>query len=99
MDFKEVVNAIITGELDEHLDTIKHQIRTREKNLAGDLFHRLKVGDKVRFNSLTRPKSHIGTEGVIVKKNRTKVVVKVQHESDPFPREWNTPPSLLEMVG
>ena len=97
MDIKDVVDAIITGDLDSHLDTIKHQIRTREDNLAGNLFHSLSVGDTVRFNARTRPKKAIGQTGEVVRKNRTKVVVKVLDEFD-IPREWNTPPSLLELV-
>jgi hypothetical protein len=96
--FATINTAIITGDLDESLDFIKHAIKTREEMLQGQLKRSLSIGDKVKFNDQTTPIYMRGMVATIIKINRERVVVNMDNPTGRFRNNVTVPFSLLEKV-
>lgn len=92
-----IENAIYNGEYDQSLDQIAMAIQIRRDMLRPKATD-FKVGEKVRYNSHTRPKYLAGATGVIQKINRTKVTVMLDKPTGRFYGPINTPTSLIEKV-
>lgn len=72
-----MVKDILSGKCDSELSQISEAIRLRKEQLAQISFFDFKVGDKVKFNSQTRPGYLIGCEAIITEKKQKKVVVNL----------------------
>lgn len=81
------------GGFDEFLEELRAAIKRCRDDLERQAFDRFKVGDRVRFNSETRPKRSIGLTGEVVEKRRTRLVVEIDGG-----RKVATPASLLDAV-
>ena len=77
---EEIINNLLSGELDSRLDEIQGAIKERRKLIratkaAGSMLS-LKVGDRVTLHDLT-PKRINGMEGTVVSKQRTRLSVRM----------------------
>jgi hypothetical protein len=72
----EIIHSILDGDNDGEFDEIIQAIKVRRKSMDAGKVLGLRVGDRVRFNSRTRPQYLVGVEGEVVKKNQTSVTVK-----------------------
>lgn len=76
MTTNEIIHSILDGDNDGEFDEIIQAIKVRRKSMDAGKVLGLRVGDRVRFNSRTRPQYLVGVEGEVVKKNQTSVTVK-----------------------
>jgi len=79
-ELRELNNAVV--------DMINDQVKTENRS---PLYYMFSEGDAIRFNANARSMS--GETGTVVKKNRTKIVVRMDNG-----RTYNCPPSILEQV-
>jgi hypothetical protein len=98
MDHREIVEAIVRGELDQHLSYIQEAIRLRRNIDAQLLRIELRKGDRVRFVPTIRPKYLAGVEATFVERKSTRVVVDLDERHGRFFRGVNVPMTLLERV-
>lgn len=90
---------ILAGKHDHSLDSIMSAIKTRRDYLSKLVFHELKAGDKVMFNSRCNPKYLRGIQGTIREKRNSRVVVDLITPVGRFHRGIVTDTSLIEKVG
>jgi hypothetical protein len=98
----KLVTAIFDGEMDADLDMITSAVRDRRATIARRGLVGIKIGDKVRFSSVTRPAYLRGLMATVKKVNGASVVVDV--ENDPAygrfsgHRNVRVPASLVERM-
>lgn len=81
MDYKTVVTAIVTGELDDNLlDLISH-INNRRDVVAKRMAYTVQVGDTVTLYNI-RPQHLNGARATVTAVNRTTVTVKLEKDKD-----------------
>lgn len=71
----EIIDAILNGKLDEHLDTLDAVIQDRRTLNTTRKMATLKPGDTVVFSDSIRPKYLVGKTATVVKRNPKSVVV------------------------
>ena len=76
---QEIVNAIIRGEYDEYLNSIKNAIKGRQEMVSRAKFFTIKMGDRVRLVNL-RPKYMVGATGTVLHHNNTRITVRLDQE-------------------
>ena len=94
-----MINDIKSGKYDDDLDMIIQAIKIRKDALLPQIWE-FAIGDIVRFNGSTRPKSLQGKTARVVKINRSKIVVKID-DMAPFSKyagNVTVPLSLVEKV-
>lgn len=94
----QIQTAILIGELDISLDAIKTIIKSREEMLQNKLKRSLSVGNKVKFNSSTKPIYMRGMVATITKINRERIVVNMDNPVGRFRNNVTVPISLVEAV-
>lgn len=72
-----MIKDILSGNYDGQLNEIGEAIKARREHLNTINFFDFKVGDTVKFNSLTRPKNLIGCKAIIKEKKLKKLVVNL----------------------
>jgi hypothetical protein len=70
-----MIKDILSGLYDSQLAELSEAIKTRKAHLAQINFFDFKVGDKVKFNGLTRPTYLQGCEAIIRDKKTKNIVV------------------------
>ena len=92
--FKDVAD----GHFDNDLDYLNKAIHNRVQQISAIKMFSFKEGDKVKFNSLTKPKYLAGAVGTVKKVNRSKIVVDLDAPAGKYYRNISTPPTLVEKV-
>jgi hypothetical protein len=99
MTITEVARAILSGEVDSHLDVIMQAIKERRDAQARLTFLTLKPGDRVRFKSAARPKYLAGKMGTLVDLRDNRVTVDLDNQqTGRFSCGIVTPVTLIEKV-
>ena len=104
-DLFTLTQQIYSGQADEFLDRILDAVKERKSQVREvenrDQFLSLSVGDEVAFNDHCRPKYIRGMKAVVVKHNRTKIVVRLTETRRRMTEgtEVVTPVSILSKVG
>lgn len=87
MDIETVLEQISKGVFDDNLpkmgDAVKARLDKLRKNKS---ISDINIGDRVRFNELTGTRYMVGQYAVVVSKNRTKVVVRLETPTGRFMR-------------
>lgn len=96
----DLLDLILDGYADKHLDAINKAIHSRRKALENRKIFVLKPGDLVQFNERTRPKYLQGIVATVKKINKTTVTVRTE---DSRARKYafgqfRTPVSLVDKV-
>jgi hypothetical protein len=89
---------LIRGDWDDRLDYIISAAKERKDRLAPKVWD-FEIGEKVRLNETVRPKYLAGSEAVIQKINRTKVVIDLVKPQGRFYTGISAPTSMLTKVG
>lgn len=101
MTHVELVEAILTGRFDDHIehlyDAVRERKRIRRDIAARVQFHTLGVGDKVKLVNL-RPLYLVGLTGTIASKNRTRISVRLDTPVRRYGSTVNCKPEMLEAV-
>lgn len=87
----DVLMAILSGDLDNDLQTIIDTARNRQEAAA---FQNLAVGDKVKITNI-KPKYLIGHVGTVVKFNQSRIVVDLGQTGTKFNGEVTIPAACL----
>jgi hypothetical protein len=95
-----MIKDILSGTYDAQLNELSEAIKARREHLNTISFFDFKVGDKVKFNSLTRPQYLIGCEAIIKEKKQKKIVVNLVKPpvGSRFNNNISTSVSLVEKV-
>lgn len=98
MEYKTVVAAIVTGELDNNLlDLISH-INNRRDVVARHMAYTVQVGDTVTLYNI-RPQHLNGARATVLAVNRTTVTVKLEKGKDkPFAPPSRVPLKCCQLV-
>lgn len=91
----EVKTAIILGELDNDLESIKVAIQTREGMKAGELKRSLNIGDTVYFKANIRPHYMAGAPAIVKAIRRTRVLVDLVKPAGRFNKNVTVPVDLV----
>lgn len=76
-----VLDVIVSGSVDSHLDTIMDAVKLRREQINNSKILFLNIGDTVKFNSQASPKYLRGIEATISKINRTTVNVNISEDT------------------
>ena len=95
-NYRNIVNPILNGEVDETLDQIIQAVKMRKDKLKPSIWE-FQVGDRVRLVN-TNPKYLNGAMATVKKINRTKIVIDLDTPQGRFSRNINTPLSMVERV-
>ena len=102
MKTSDLVDEILDGKRDADLKRINDAVIIRNRHLRERILGSLKVGDKVRFNSETRPNYLIGCDAIVrgfVRRGGKIIVSLVGGARGKFSGESiRTSPSLIELV-
>lgn len=71
-----VLNAILTGQVDDHLEAIVDAVKDRRAIQARVKFHTVKAGDRGVLRNL-RPKYLIGAPVTVVDRKQTRIGVRI----------------------
>ncbi len=95
-----MLKDILSGTYDAQLSELSEAIKARREHLNTISFFDFKVGDKVKFNSLTRPQYLVGCEAIIKEKKQKKIVVNLisPPPGSRFSNNVRTSVSLVERV-
>lgn len=96
IDISDVLTNIVLGKFDGDLDRIITAANSRRKTVGEAKIYSFSVGDRVKYNQLTKPKYLVGAIGTIKQINRTKVVVDLDSPAGKFSKNVITPTSLIE---
>lgn len=77
---RSLINDILDGELDDHLDALIDAAQARKDTTAKLRAARLQVGDKVRLMNI-RPKYLSGATGTVESKGDTRMRIKLDDVS------------------
>lgn len=78
-DITTVIDTILAGQVDAHLDAITGAVQDRKDTKARSLFHTISTGDRATLKNL-RPKYMIGVPVIVVSKAQTRINVKIDPE-------------------
>ena len=95
-NYKNIVNPILNGEVDETLDQIIQAVKMRKDQLKPSIWE-FQVGDRVRLVN-ANPKYLIGAMATVKKVNRTKIVIDLDSPQGRFSKNISTPLSMVEKV-
>lgn len=97
MDYRELVESIKFGKLDEYLDGIALAVSERRKSMQPQIWE-FAMGERVRIKSTAKPTYLRGAKATIKKINRTRIVIDFDEPQGRFHRNVTTPPHILERV-
>ena len=92
----DFVVPVLSGQMDEFLDSMIHIIQMRKKDMAPKIYE-FQVGDRVKMIN-TNPKYLNGAMATVRKINRTKIVIDLDEKQGRFFRNITTPISMVEKV-
>ena len=95
-NYRNIVNPILNGEVDETLDQIIQAVKMRKDKLKPNIWE-FQVGDRVRLVN-TNPKYLNGSMATVKKVNRTKVVIDLDTPAGRFSRNITAPLGMLEKI-
>ena len=95
---QQVIDFIMDKASTSDIASVIEACQGKKKSQSQKSFYTLKVGDKVRFLSNSRPAYLRGMEGKVVAKRQTKLVIDLDEPAGRFHRGIITPPSLIEKV-
>jgi len=81
MQAREILDAIIAGEFDDYKDAFIEAFKSRTEVINMGKRLSFRPGDKVKFNSLTRPKYLQGIEATVEKINSKNIVVRIASDN------------------
>ena len=95
-NYRNIVNPILNGEVDETLDQIIQAVKMRKDQLKPSIWE-FQVGDRVRLVN-TNPKYLNGAMATVKKVNRTKIVIDLDAPQGRFSKNISTPLGMVEKV-
>lgn len=97
---EEFLNLIMSGEFDDDWDVIVETRKQRIRRQTRTKMKGLEFGDKVKFNSLVRPRYLAGVEATVVKKNETSVMLVLNETKGRFVANspFRCPATLVEKI-
>lgn len=97
-DIGSALAMVMSGDVDEELDVLTEAIKERKQQIVANFRLTLSVGDRVRFNDLTRPKYLQGVEATLIEKLQKNIVVLLDEPVGKFGKRIRTSVGLVEVI-
>jgi hypothetical protein len=101
VELSEVLSGIRRGEMDASLPLLSEAVKARQTALGQSI----KVGSRVRFNSLCGKRFLVGAAGTVTRRAGSKLVVDLDHahwspgaQGKPWQHNIRCSPAMLEAV-
>ena len=92
-----IANDILDGALDDHLSYLTDVIRERREKLTTRITASLSAGDTVKMVGI-RPKYMIGVTAKVIRVNRKRAVVILDHPTGRFHGEITVPLNCMQKI-